>query len=161
MSKRCERFLSTNHELPSGIIHGDLFHDNALFIPSGSNDRLSGLIDFYHSGPGFLIYDLAVAINDWCINADRTLDEKRMNAMVTAYQAIRPFNENEQAAWPNMLVFAAYRFWISRLLSKVNRKDKTKNSDSNEDNGLILTEKDPEEFKWLMLNNQQLTFTPR
>lgn len=101
-------------DLPTGIIHGDLFYDNALF----ENDRLQGMIDFYNACTGYLLYDLAIVANDWCVNSDGSLDPVRLQALLAAYAAQRPFEENEYKAWPLLLRTAAMRFWLSRLISK-------------------------------------------
>src|SRR5438309_252144 len=60
-------------DLPRGPVHGDLFRDNALF----EGRRLSGVIDFYFAGVHWLLYDVAVCANDWCLvepSTDRRLD---------------------------------------------------------------------------------------
>ncbi len=100
-----------SRELPRGTIHADLFRDNVLF----DGDRLSGVIDFYYACDGDLIYDLAVAVNDWCSRADGALDRDNYFALTGAYAARRPFSAAENDAWPRVLRRAALRFWLSRL----------------------------------------------
>lgn len=100
--------------LPRGIIHADLFRDNALFI----GDELHGLIDFYYACNDVLIYDLAVALNDWCGNNDGSLDEEKSEAMLQGYTATRPLLDLEWEMWPAMQRAAALRFWLSRLQDK-------------------------------------------
>jgi homoserine kinase type II len=99
--------------LPSGLIHGDLFRDNTLFV----NDHLTGVIDFYHACHDLLIQDLAIAINDWCRTEDNQMHTPRRDAMISGYESVRPLlSEEKQALIPIQRVSAA-RFALTRFLS--------------------------------------------
>ncbi|MDP5008866.1 MAG: homoserine kinase [Glaciimonas sp.] len=103
---------TTYQNLPRGPVHADLFRNNVMF----DGDHLSGFFDFYFAGCDTWLFDLAVTVNDWCINLDTgALDDARVRAMVSAYHAVQPFSDDEQLAWQTMLRAAALRFWLSRL----------------------------------------------
>lgn len=102
--------------LPVGPAHCDLFRDNVLFAGSDSAPVLGGFIDFYFAGCDNLLFDVAVCLNDWCI--DHGTGEWRddlANVFLQAYAAVRPFTDAEHGAWSLMLRAAALRFWMSRL----------------------------------------------
>ena len=98
-------------DAPRGAIHGDLFRDNSLF----EGDTLRGIIDFDFACTEVLLFDVAVAVNDWCNDADQALDQERTGVFLDAYHANRPFNPIERGLWPVMLRAAALRWWLSRL----------------------------------------------
>jgi homoserine kinase type II len=98
--------------LPRGPIHADLFRDNVMF----DGAQLSGFFDFYFAGVDTFVFDIAVCLNDWCIDlATGTLDLARAQAFVAAYDAERRLSDEEVALLPSLLRAAALRFWISRL----------------------------------------------
>ena len=98
--------------LPKGPIHADLFRDNVMF----QDDALTGFFDFYFAGVDAWLFDLSVCLNDWCIdlNSGQHLPE-RAQAMLVAYQSVRPLRPAERQLLPAMLRAGALRFWISRL----------------------------------------------
>jgi homoserine kinase type II len=107
---------ATYAELPRGPIHADLFRDNVMFEGLPGRERLSGFFDFYFAGVDAWLFDLAVCLNDWCIDlASGRLDETRAAAFVRAYETVRPLSGTEHRLLPAMLRGAALRFWISRL----------------------------------------------
>ncbi len=120
--------------LPRGIVHADLFRDNALFAHL-EKGVLGGVIDFYFAGEDALLFDLAVVANDWCRAADKTLDVGRTQALLRAYHARRPLSEAEKVAWPLVLQAAALRFWLSRLDDSLRPRT-----------GEIVLTKDPAEY---------------
>ena len=98
--------------LPRGPIHADLFRDNVMF----EGEELTGFFDFYFAGVDTWLFDLAVCLNDWCIDLPTGAHAApRAQAMIDAYQAVRPLTAHERALLPAMLRAGALRFWISRL----------------------------------------------
>jgi homoserine kinase type II len=106
--------------LPRGPVHADLFRDNVMFAESeggpGSPVRLTGFFDFYFAGVDTWLFDLAVCLNDWCIDLGTGAHQAdRAQALLTAYQTIRPLTDAERRLLPALLRAGALRFWISRL----------------------------------------------
>jgi homoserine kinase type II len=98
--------------LPRGAIHADLFRDNVMF----EDGRLTGFFDFYFAGVDTWLFDVAVCLNDWCIEVETGVhDAGRTEAFLHAYAAVRPFAAAERRLLPAMLRAGALRFWISRL----------------------------------------------
>ncbi len=101
--------------LPHGVVHGDLFRDNVLF----DGERLGGFIDFYYACNDVLAYDVAIAVNEWCVHHNGAdigeLNQEKINAFLSAYQEVRAFEQGEHEAWVDVCRLAALRFWLSRL----------------------------------------------
>jgi homoserine kinase type II len=102
--------------LPRGPVHADLFRDNALWDASNQGPALGGVIDFYFAGVDALLFDVAVTLNDWCVqHRSGQIDKPKAGAFLRSYASRRPFTDEEREAWPAMLRAAALRFWLSRL----------------------------------------------
>lgn len=97
--------------LPQGVIHGDYFHDNVLWDEEG----VPGVIDFYFACDDALAYDLAIAVNDWCVTPEAAVDAPRAHAFLEGYESRRPLTDFERRLWPVMLRRAALRTWLGRL----------------------------------------------
>ena len=129
---------SPTHTLPATIIHGDLFRDNVLF----QDNTISGVIDFYNAASGWALFDVAVCVNDWCVDATDagyTLNVERGHALLSAYLDQRSFSSAEQYGWPLMLQLAALRFWVSRQQYALEHKGQS---------GILI--KDPTYFHHIM-----------
>ena len=98
--------------LPRGPVHADLFRDNAMF----DGETLTGFFDFYFAGVDSFLFDVAVCMNDWCIDLPSGAhDAARAAPFLAAYEAVRPLTAAERQLLPAMLRAGALRFWISRL----------------------------------------------
>lgn len=127
--------------LPHGVIHGDLFRDNVLF----DGDTLGGFIDFYYACHDVLAYDVAIAANEWCVDATGNFVDEKLAAFMNAYQSERPFTGAEKTHWPALLRRAALRFWLSRLYDFYYPVA-----------GELTHAKDPAHFERVLLNRKAL-----
>ena len=99
------------NDLPAGVIHADLFPDNVFF----RGEALSGIIDFYFACNDFFAYDLAICLNAWCFEPDRSFNVTKAKLMLSSYRKVRPFSEIEVANLPLLARGAALRFLLTRL----------------------------------------------
>lgn len=97
--------------LPGGVIHADLFPDNVFF----RDGRLTGIIDFYFACNDVFAYDVAVCLNAWCFEPDRSFNITKARRLLTAYGEVRDFSEQELAALPLLARGSAMRFLATRL----------------------------------------------
>ncbi len=118
-------------DLPAGVIHADLFPDNVFFL----HDEFSGLIDFYFACNDLFAYDIAVCLNAWCFEGEKTFNATKARALLGAYRKVRPFSAAELAALPLLCRGAALRFLLTRLYDWVNTPS-----------GALVRPKDPTEY---------------
>jgi homoserine kinase type II len=132
------------YELPRGLIHGDLFHDNALFerMEDGS-DQLAAILDIYNSCQDAWLFDLAIVANDWCANSAGDWQADLLPALFAGYQSVRELTELEQNSWGMCLRAAALRFWLSRLVTQQHQAEMIAQDPMA---ALVTTEKDPMEY---------------
>ena len=98
-------------DLPQGVIHADYFPDNVFF----QGAAFAGTIDFYFACVDSLAYDIAVALNAWCFEADGSFNITSARALLAGYEAHRPLTPGERAALPVLAHGAAMRFFLTRL----------------------------------------------
>ncbi len=144
-----QRHLATSSAfatLPRAAIHGDLFRDNVMFVER----TLAGVFDFYFAGVDTLLFDIAVALNDWCVDlASGRLDEDRANAFVAAYEAVRPLETAEVRLLPALMRAAAFRFWLSRAWDQYLPRD-----------AVILKAHDPQQFERVLVQRRETPWHP-
>jgi homoserine kinase type II len=104
-------------DLPRGLIHGDLFHDNVLVYRG--TDMLITILDFEEASISPFAADLGMAIIGLCIR-DGAPDPEAIAALLQGYEAVRPLSAAERAAIPPLAALAAWacaswRFWRYHL----------------------------------------------
>lgn len=118
-------------DLPSGVIHADLFPDNVFFL----GDRLSGLIDFYFACNDLYAYDLAICLNAWCFEPGFAFNITKGMALLAGYRAVRSLSQEEVQALPVLAHGAALRFLLTRLFDWLTIPD-----------GPLVRKRDPMEY---------------
>lgn len=118
-------------DLPTGVIHADLFPDNVFFL----HDKVSGLIDFYFACNDLLAYDLAVCLNAWCFEKDFSFNLTKGRALLSGYESVRPLSDDERASFPLLAHGSALRFMLTRLYDWINTPE-----------GSLVVKKDPAEY---------------
>jgi len=118
-------------DLPSGVIHADLFPDNIFFL----KEEVSGVIDYYFACNDFFAYDLAICLNAWCFESDGSFNITKARKLLNGYREVRPFSQEELAFLPLLCRGAAIRFLLTRLYDWLNQVE-----------GALVKPKDPMEY---------------
>ncbi|GLQ05682.1 homoserine kinase [Sneathiella chinensis] len=118
-------------DLPSGVIHADLFPDNIFFL----KETVSGVIDYYFACNDFLAYDLAICLNAWCFENDGSFNITKARRLLNGYQSVRQLTDRELEALPLLCQGAALRFYLTRLYDWINQVE-----------GALVKPKDPGEY---------------
>ncbi len=118
-------------DLPTGIIHADLFPDNVFFLEG----EVSGIIDFYFACNDFLAYDIAICLNAWCFEHETEFNITRARHLLAGYQSIRPLSNNEKLALPTLCMGAGLRFLLTRLHDWLHQEK-----------GALVKPKNPQEY---------------
>ena len=129
-------------DLPHGLIHADLFPDNAFFL----GDELSGIIDFTFACNDLFAYDVAICLNAWCFEADHAFNVTKARAFLNAYARERKLSDAEQDALPLLARGAAIRFLLTRLVDWLNVPP-----------GALVKPKDPLEYVRKLRFHQSVT----
>lgn len=126
-------FLATSwpSDLPTGIVHADLFPDNVFFL----DNKLSGIIDFYFACVDFFAYDVGICINAWCFDDENRFAKEKCSALLAGYVAERRLNRKEAAALAFLCRGSALRFLLTRLYDWIFHPD-----------GALVEPKSPEDF---------------
>jgi len=120
--------------IPSGIIHADLFPDNIFF----ENDQLSGIIDYYFACHDFYAFEIAVCLNALCFegkNENLSFNVTKAKRFIDGYSSIRKLTEEEKESLKILCQGAALRFLLTRVFDYLNLTE-----------GAIVKIKDPIEY---------------
>ncbi len=98
--------------LPQGIIHADLFPDNIFF----TNNKVSGIIDFYFACNDFFAYEIAICINSLCFDNNSTFNMTKAKNLIDGYTSIRTLSEDEKKYLPILSMGAAMRFFFNKVI---------------------------------------------
>ena len=120
--------------LPRGIIHADLFHDNIFFV----KDKFSGIIDFYFSCEDFLAFEIAICFNALCFDGlkeNLSFNVTKAKNFIDGYTSIRKLSEVEKNNIKVLSQGAALRFLLTSVFDALNTVE-----------GAIVKIKDPVEY---------------
>ena len=130
------RYIKKNwpKNLPSSIIHGDLFIDNIFF----QKGRFGGFIDFYFSAHDFQAYELAICINSLCFNKTKNkfkFDKKKASRLFRGYESIRKLKPEEKRSMKILCKGSALRYLATRAYDYINTPK-----------NILIKKKDPSEY---------------
>ena len=120
--------------LPRGIIHADLFHDNIFFI----QDKFSGVIDFYFSCEDFYAFEIAICFNALCfdgLKSNLSFNVTKAKNFIDGYTSLRKLTDEELNNIKVLSQGAALRFLLTRVFDALNKVK-----------GAIVKIKDPMEY---------------
>ena len=120
--------------LPKGIIHADLFHDNIFFI----DDKFSGVIDFYFSCEDFFAFEIAICFNALCFDGlknNLSFNVTKAKNFIDGYTSVRKLTDEEKNCIKVLCQWAALRFLLTRVFDALNIVE-----------GAIVKAKDPMEY---------------
>lgn len=120
--------------IPSGIIHADLFPDNIFF----KNNKLSGIIDYYFSCYDYYAFEIAICLNALCFegkNENLSFNVTKAKKFIDGYSNIRKLTEREKKSLKVLCQGAAIRFLLTRVFDYLNLTE-----------GAIVKIKDPVEY---------------
>ena len=108
--------------LPSGIIHADLFADNIFF----QNNKFSGFIDFYFSCNDFYAFEIAICFNALCfdgIKENLSFNVTKAKKFIDGYNEVRKISDQEKKYIKVLSQGAALRFLLTRVFDYMNIVD--------------------------------------
>jgi len=120
--------------IPSGIIHADLFPDNIFF----NKNKLSGIIDFYFSCNDYYAFEIAICLNALCFegkNENLSFNVTKAKKFIDGYSSVRNLSEDEKKSLKILCKGAAIRFLLTRVFDYLNLIE-----------GAIVKIKDPVEY---------------
>ena len=121
-------------DLPSGIIHADLFHDNIFF----NENNFSGIIDFYFSCNDYYAFEIAICFNALCFDGTKenlSFNVTKAKNFIDGYTKLRKLNDKEKSSIKVLSQGAALRFLLTRVFDAINTVE-----------GAIVKIKDPIEY---------------
>ena len=148
-----EKFLNNNlndikkkwpTNLPSGIIHADLFVDNIFF----KKNQLSGIIDFYFAANDFFMYEIAICINALCFdkrNYKFKINNQKIKSLIKGYESVKKISTKEKKSLNILCRGAAIRYLLTRLYDY-----------SNTPKTALIQIKDPNEYYQKLITHNNL-----